>query len=226
MHSVTSHLLHCLWLYSGYPVKSRGPTGLMLDAIEKLDPEIAGRIREGEVVSDLLEELEAKEEAYEPHRYCHFCGECYVLGDMKWPKTCEACGASIWKNPLPVAVLIVPVKGGLLAVRRNHEPKTGQLALPSGYIESGETWQEAAVRELQEETGIKVDSYAVQLFEVVSALNRDTLLIFCRVPPVEKIPKFEPNAEVSELVTLTEPIELAFTTHTNVVRRILRGANV
>jgi ADP-ribose pyrophosphatase YjhB (NUDIX family) len=41
----------------------------------------------------------------------------------------------------------------VLLVRRNIEPQIGQLALPGGYMNLGETWQQAGARELFEETG-------------------------------------------------------------------------
>jgi len=47
-------LLRCLWLYPNYRVDSRGPYGLILDAIEKLDPEVAKKLREGEDPGDFV----------------------------------------------------------------------------------------------------------------------------------------------------------------------------
>lgn len=161
----------------------------------------------------------------EPHKHCHFCGEPYdfdVRRYRDWPRVCGACGEATWKNPAPVVVMLVPVgqtRSGLLTVRRNHDPKKGLLALPSGYVDSGETWKAAAVRELKEETGIVRKEQEVRLYDVISALNTNAVLIFCRLPPIDKLPSFEPNVEVAELVTITEPVELAFPTHTEVVRR-------
>jgi ADP-ribose pyrophosphatase YjhB (NUDIX family) len=60
-----------------------------------------------------------------------------------------------YRNPIPVVVLAVPVEDlGVLMVRRVKPP--AGLALPSGYIEHGELWPDAAARELAEETGIRV----------------------------------------------------------------------
>lgn len=49
-------LIDCIWLHSSYSVDSRGPYGLILDAIEGLDPETAKRLRNGEL-SDIIEEI-------------------------------------------------------------------------------------------------------------------------------------------------------------------------
>jgi ADP-ribose pyrophosphatase YjhB (NUDIX family) len=50
-----------------------------------------------------------------------------------------------------VAVVLLPVHGALVTVRRDMEPRKGELAPPGGFMELGETWQEAAARELREE---------------------------------------------------------------------------
>ena len=47
-------------------------------------------------------------------------------------------------------------RGRLLLVRRNHEPHPGEWSSPSGYVDAGETLEEAAVRETKEETGFDV----------------------------------------------------------------------
>lgn len=51
MNDTIAKLVACLYLYPNYRVDSRGPYGLILDAIEDLDPEVAKRLKEG----DLLE---------------------------------------------------------------------------------------------------------------------------------------------------------------------------
>src|SRR5689334_16631711 len=90
--------------------------------------------------------------------HCGYCGSAYPSG-VGWPRECPGCGETTWRNPLPVAVVLLPVqaeggRSGLVVVRRDIEPARGELALPGGFIETGETWQEAAVRELREETGL------------------------------------------------------------------------
>jgi len=73
---------------------------------------------------------------------------------------CEACQAAIYENPVPATCLVVvdPTER-LLLVKRNVDPRKGWWCLPGGYMELGEEPEEAALRELAEETGIwgKVD---------------------------------------------------------------------
>jgi ADP-ribose pyrophosphatase YjhB (NUDIX family) len=120
-------------------------------------------------------------------------------------------------------VLLLPIdddgRQGLLAIRRGIEPRRGQLALPGGFIDLNETWQEAAARELFEETGIRLDPTGVREFQVRSARD-GTLLIFALAPAMRasNLPPFEPTNETSERVVLREPIELAFGLHTEAAR--------
>ncbi len=82
----------------------------------------------------------------ERHSHCSWCGSPFA-SDQPWPRLCRACGHTSYLNPLPVAVVLLPVGAGLVVIRRNTEPRKGTLTLPGGYIDYGETWQQAAGRE-------------------------------------------------------------------------------
>ena len=61
----------------------------------------------------------------------------------------------IYENPVPAAcVVLVDDHQRLLLVKRRVAPKQGMWCLPGGFVECGETPEQAAVRELQEETGL------------------------------------------------------------------------
>lgn len=149
-------------------------------------------------------------------KYCSTCGQPFSPDTPdRWPRVCASCGHAFFKNPLPVAVVLVPLEsGGVLAVRRGIPPHIGQLALPGGFVDWGETWQQAAAREVWEETSLRIDPDKIQLLDLVS-VEKSHLLIFAEAPP---IPDFDPghsNHEVQELVILHEPTTLAFEAHTD-----------
>jgi len=126
-----------------------------------------------------------------------------------------------WRNPTPVAVALLPVVvadggRGLVVIRRDIDPGRGQLGLPGGFMELGESWQEAAVRELREETTITADAADVQLFDVHSGTDGGVLLVFGLLPerPHAELPPVTATDEATEWLVVTEPQRLVFPTHT------------
>jgi ADP-ribose pyrophosphatase YjhB (NUDIX family) len=154
-----------------------------------------------------------------PDRYAHctFCGARFVP-NQAWPRRCGACGETSYLNPKPVAVALQPVGPGLMVVRRGIPPALDRLALPGGFIDVGETWQQAAVRELSEETGLLADAGAVRLFDTRSAPD-GTLLVFGLLPAIAALPAFRANHETRGLDVIGEPTELGFSLHTEVADR-------
>ncbi|MEO6090643.1 MAG: NUDIX hydrolase [Umezawaea sp.] len=61
----------------------------------------------------------------------------------------------------------------VLLIERGHAPFAGHLALPGGYVEDDETFQQAAVRELAEETGVTVDPDHLHQIGVYDTPDRD-----------------------------------------------------
>jgi len=155
--------------------------------------------------------------------HCSYCGARFADA-APWPRRCAACGNTSYLNPLPVAVLLQPVDGGLLAIRRAIAP-VGKLALPGGFIDADEGWQAAAARELREETGVQIDPVGIREARVLSAPD-GTLLVFGLAAPLAAgdLPPFTPSAEASERVILQdEAADMAFPLHAQVVREYFSG---
>lgn len=154
---------------------------------------------------------------------CSYCGTRF-LSLKQWPIICHSCGNSNYRNPIPVVVLLVPVGEGLLVARRNIEPQKGTLVLPGGYLDLGETWQEGAIRELYEETGISVSVDEITLYDVHNGLD-DTLVIsgLAARQPENSLRPFS-SYETQEIALITKPIELGFPLHNLLVRRYFTEA--
>ena len=74
---------------------------------------------------------------------------------------------------------------------RAHPPAQGQWAPPSGYLESGESLEDAAARETFEETGVHVDPAKLELYAVINMTAIDQIAISFRVE-LPTIPQFRP----------------------------------
>ena len=91
-------------------------------------------------------------------KYCPPCSKPLQPKRIEEKKrlVCTECGWINYENPTPsIAILMRNKNGEILLIKRGVEPAKGKWALPSGFVESGETTEETAVRELFEETGIK-----------------------------------------------------------------------
>jgi 8-oxo-dGTP pyrophosphatase MutT (NUDIX family) len=158
------------------------------------------------------------------NKHCGFCGAAYL--ETNWPRKCHACGKTLYRNPTPVAVLLVPVSGRLLAVRRGVEPHRGELALPGGYVDFSETWQQAAVREVQEETGLTFPAESVVHHRTLSStLGDGVLIVFGKLAEHESldISAFRPTRETSELAFVEHPDELCFPLHSTAAADYFSG---
>lgn len=85
--------------------------------------------------------------------------------------TCPHCGGAvrIYRNPIPTADIIIRVGDGVVLIKRKNPPHG--WALPGGFIDYGESAEDAAIREVREETSLEVSK--LRLFGVYSAPDRD-----------------------------------------------------
>ncbi|MCU0371063.1 MAG: NUDIX domain-containing protein [Bacteroidales bacterium] len=83
---------------------------------------------------------------------------------------CGHCKKFFYDNPLPVVSCIVTHERKVLLVKRSLDPNKGEWCLPMGFAETGESIEAAALRELQEETGII--GRITGLLDVVSGFSK------------------------------------------------------
>src|SRR5919205_627578 len=95
------------------------------------------------------------------HRHYRYCPHCATplntaLEGLRPRPTCPGCGFIQYLNPPLAATIILPRGDKVLMGRRTIEPRRGYWTFPGGYVELGESAEEAAVREAKEEMGIDV----------------------------------------------------------------------
>ncbi len=100
------------------------------------------------------------------HRNCpsdelHYCPSCAAQEFRHLiPKKlqCKACGFELFLNAsAAVCALITDDRNRLLAAVRARHPAQGQLDLPGGFVDPGETAEQAIRREINEELGLDVE---------------------------------------------------------------------
>ncbi len=82
-------------------------------------------------------------------RFCPQCGHELEQRDQagRVRDVCPRCGFVYYHNPLPGVAVIVEWQGGVVLVRRKYPPQAGGWCFPAGFVEAGESSEEAAVRE-------------------------------------------------------------------------------
>jgi len=104
-------------------------------------------------------------------RYCSECGgkleEKKIEGKKRW--VCPLCGKVYYQNPLPVVDIIIEKEGGIVLIKRKNPPYG--WALPGGFVDYGESLEEAVKREAKEETNLNVKK--LKQFHTYSDPHRD-----------------------------------------------------
>jgi NAD+ diphosphatase len=116
---------------------------------------VQGLLAPGEL--NLLAQARALLNWHQRHRFCANCGKSTVLADAGYRRHCDGCGADHFPRTDPV-VILVAVKGDDCLLGRQPQFLPGVYSALAGFVEPGESLEEAARREILEETGVRVGS--------------------------------------------------------------------
>ena len=89
-----------------------------------------------------------------------FCPKCGRPAEIDFPRriTCSHCGYAAYYNPKPVAAAIpVDELGRVILLRRGFDPGQGLWTFPGGFVDLGESVEDAARRETVEELGMAIE---------------------------------------------------------------------
>ena len=89
------------------------------------------------------------------HRFCARCGAGTKPAKGGWQRDCGSCGAQHFPRTDPVTIMLVEHEDKLLMGRQPRFPPKMYSAL-AGFVEPGETIEEAVAREIHEEAGVRV----------------------------------------------------------------------
>jgi len=89
------------------------------------------------------------------HRFCPACGGTTTLAKGGWQRNCADCGAQHFPRTDPVTIMLVEHAGRLMLGRGLGWPE-GRFSALAGFVEPGESIEEAVAREVFEESGVRV----------------------------------------------------------------------
>jgi 8-oxo-dGTP diphosphatase len=152
-------------------------------------------------------------------KFCPRCGKRTVKKDINgiMRDCCDSCGETFYDNPLCAVAIVAEEKGKVLFIKRNVEPAKGMWALPGGFIEQGETVEGAALRELNEETGVTAES--AEIIKVVTENTfffRSLIIIGVRATGISGKPKAGDDAcdvkwcDIRKIPAVTFPVHRLF----------------
>ncbi len=88
------------------------------------------------------------------HRFCAQCGGGTKIAKGGWQRECTSCGASHFPRTDPVTIMLVEHDGRLMLGRGKGWPE-GRFSALAGFVEPGESIEEAVMREVLEESGVR-----------------------------------------------------------------------
>ena len=154
--------------------------------------------------------------------FCSHCGERVSLrvpeGDNRPRHVCDSCGRIHYQNPRIIAGCL-PVYGDqVLLCRRAIEPRYGYWTLPAGFMENGESTEQAALRETLEEAQARVQLKQLYTLTSIVHVNQVQLIYLAEL----ERPEFGISNETLESRLFSEDEipwdQLAFTTIRNALR--------
>lgn len=92
---------------------------------------------------------------HEAHGFCAKCGAATTMADQGYRRHCSVCEADHFPRTDPVVIMVVKHGDRILLGRQTSWPE-GMLSALAGFMEPGETLEDAVRREVREEAGITV----------------------------------------------------------------------
>jgi len=159
-------------------------------------------------------------------KFCPYCGYKLVRKMLEGRERlyCSSCGKIYYENPTPVvAVIARDNEGKILLIKRKIEPRKGEWALPSGFMEIEESPIEAALRELTEETGLKGKSKKlIGVYPNNSEIHGYLVTIIYEVGILGGKLCAGDDAEEAEFFAVNQLPLLAFQSHREALGKVLK----
>ena len=153
---------------------------------------------------NFINALKIKEHVKYQFKYCPYCGEkdSFIFNDIKIFQ-CSKCKRTYFTNPSSAVGVIIETPNGIVFVERGIEPKKGYIDMPGGFCEPYERAEETAVREVLEETNIKLNDirflmsgYNEYIYDGIMYVTTDIFFY----SKLDYIPNTAPNDDASKVI--------------------------
>lgn len=164
------------------------------------------------------------------HRFCAQCGGPTELGASGWKRECSACGAQHFPRTDPVVIMLV-ARGDKCLLARQARFAPGMYSCIAGFIEPGETFEDAVRRESWEEAGLRVGAVryiasqpwpfpsSLMIGAIAEALNEDIVLDMTEL----EAGRWFSRAEALQMIEGTHPDGLACPQHIAIANTLLKA---
>ena len=138
-------------------------------------------------------------------KYCPKCSSGNLTVRHGKAIYCADCDYLYFHNNAAAVSVIIEHEGKIIMVQRGRDPKIGMLDLPGGFVDPGESFEDCAHREIDEELGIKIADLKYYGSAANSYLYRGVeypttdFVLTCTTPDFEKI---QPNDDVSDYILI------------------------
>lgn len=134
------------WSLAGSPIAGLGEFQDMRAAIGLMSP----------MEANCASTARSLFEWHHNHGFCAKCGHASALAEAGWKRICPSCNAEHFPRTDPVAIMLA-VKDDKCLLGRGPGWPAGFMSCLAGFVEAGETIEQAAARELFEEAGVRAN---------------------------------------------------------------------
>jgi NAD+ diphosphatase len=164
------------------------------------------------------------------HRFCAQCGGSTVAGASGWRRECTACGAMHFPRTDPVVIMLV-TRGDACLLARQARFAPGMYSCIAGFVEPGETLEDAVRRESWEEAGLRVGNVrylasqpwpfpsSIMMGCIAEALGDEITLDMTELEEG----RWFPRAEVLQMLEGKHPDGLACPQHIAIANTLVRA---
>ncbi|MBN1696480.1 MAG: NUDIX domain-containing protein [Spirochaetales bacterium] len=138
--------------------------------------------------------------------FCPRCKAKKVNFDGFKEYSCISCGYTFYHNPAAAVAALIPLNDKVLMIKRARDPGKGKLDLPGGFVDPGESAENALRREIREELGVEIRSLTYfgsypNIYNYKRIEYHTCDLVF--IAEIEEFPEHKDDEEIEETIMIS-----------------------